>query len=486
MASELPTGLLSAAARFPTAEAVVTSQRIYTYTDLTGLIRQSVASLKRQGFGPHERVATLVRNDVREIVLLHALWQLGAVVVPLSHRFPAPVVREYVSELGCVGLVCDSTQADDPQLPELRRLALSEVVDLRLDGNDKVDSADRPIDNRPATIMLTSGSSGRHKAVVHSLANHAHSALSSNTNLPLGPGDRWLLSLPLNHVGGLAVLFRAALAGAAVAVPDSGVDLRESIVTLRPTHLSLVATQLKRLLSRPLDNTVCSHLKAVLVGGGPLAVDLMERGSALGLPVVATYGCTEMASQIATGRLDDHKQPSLSSGRALEFCNLTIADDGEIWVCGKQLCLGYMECGEVNSVTDAEGWFHTGDLGRLDPEGYLTVLGRKDDMFISGGENIYPAQIEAALFSHGGIEDAVVIALEDETFGHRPAAIMKLAPGPVPTREALAGFLSDHLPAYMLPVRYFAWPCGPGETALKPNRIALTRQAMTGELPEIT
>ena len=482
MPTELLPKLLSAAVRFPDAEAIVTPRQSYSYADLVNMICQCVEHLGQQGFDSGERIAIIAHNDIREIILLYALWQLRDVPVLLSHRFPAQLVGEYIGELGCTKFICDSQNTTDCQSTGVPVCDLNEVVTLDVGVGIAGHLVDCQPDNRPATVTLTSGSSGRHKAVVHSLANHVYNALGSNANLPLKPGDRWLLSLSLNHVGGLAILFRTVLSGAAVVVPDHGMDLHESIESLRPTHISLVATQLKRLLSRPLSELTYSYIKNILVGGGPISPGLLENARNSGLPVLATYGSTEMASQVATGNPYDDDQPTSTCGRILKYRDLKISTEGEILVRGQALCLGYLNDSVVQSVTDDNGWFHTGDLGQLDHDGYLTVLGRKDDMFISGGENIYPAQIEAALQTHAEIEDVVVFGMADEKFGHRPAAIVKLESASGMDHNSLDRFLSGCLPSYMLPIRYLVWP---QEQGAKPNRTVLAQLAVKGELKEI-
>jgi O-succinylbenzoic acid--CoA ligase len=322
--------------------------------------------------------------------------------------------------------------------------------------------------DQPATIVFTSGSSTEPKAVLHSLGNHYFNATGSNDNLPVEPGDRWLLALPIYHVGGLAIVFRCLLSGATVVLEDRSLDLAEQIRRDNITHLSLVPTQFRRLMASPEFRQSGSQVKHILVGGGPIPSGLLEQARETGLPIYPTYGLTEMASQVATG------SPSApNSAGVLKHRQLKVADDGEILVRGKTLFLGYVDGEQVQRPLDTDGWFHTGDIGRLDEHGCLTVIGRKDNMFISGGENIHPEQIENALKAIDGIEEALVVPVDDAEFGQRPVAFLKYESF-VSLSECESGvdeedkFKFDHLsltaelektlPRFMIPIAFYPWP----------------------------
>ena len=253
---------------------------------------------------------------------------------------------------------------------------------------------------RPATIVHTSGSSGVPKAVLHSCGNHYYNALGSNANLPLTAEDRWLLDLPLHHVAGLGIVFRCLLAGAAVVMPDRGESLDAALDRYGITHLSAVPTQLRRLLKRPGSGRRAA-LRYLLVGGCEVPRKLLARARARGLPVFTSYGCTEMASQVTTTGIDSTAAQRLTSGRRLPYRRLRVDDEGEILLAAETLFMGYVERGEVTRPVDSGGWFATGDLGRVDEDGYLSVTGRRDNRFFCGGETIHPEEIERALVEHG-------------------------------------------------------------------------------------
>jgi O-succinylbenzoic acid--CoA ligase len=262
-------------------------------------------------------------------------------------------------------------------------------------------------------------------------------------------GDRWQLSLPLYHVSGLGVLLRAWLAGAAVVIPASDDALEPA------THVSLVPTQLRRLLARRSGVQWLRRMKAVLVGGAAPEARLLAAARSAGIRVLPTYGMTELASQVCTLPPDAPRSKWFTSGRLLPFREMELADSGEIRVRGRTRFFGYLVHGRLQRLA-SEGWFGTGDLGALDADGYLTVLGRKDDMFISGGENIQPAEIEQALLALPGITAAIVVPRADPEFGARPVAFVRLARRV--SEEKLRGLLHRKLPAYKVPVEFLPWP----------------------------
>jgi O-succinylbenzoic acid--CoA ligase len=342
--------------------------------------------------------------------------------------------------------------------------------DLLREGQQFAEPTDIPL-GRPATIIFTSGSTGVPKAALHTFGNHYHSALGSNANIALRPGDRWLHSLPLYHVGGLSILFRCLLAGATVALPQQGTPPGEAIAGFGATHVSLVSTQLLRLLR---EDAELGGLEAVLMGGGPIPASLVDEAVARGLPVHTSYGLTEMASQVTTTPPGARPDELRTAGRVLPHREVGISERGEILVRGKTLFAGYVESEKLDLPLDADGWFHTGDLGELYENDYLRVRGRMDNLFVSGGENVQPEEIEEALCRLEGIEEAVVVPVPDKEFGARPVAFVRtddLEPGD------LARELEPVLPRFKIPISFHLWPESEGR-GMKADRAALREQAL--------
>ena len=410
-----------------------------------------------------------------------ALARIGAVVAPLSHRFPPERVASLCDQIGADGLctsepnVAETAGTDTLHVwsvPE--QMATSPVSD----DPSNVDSV--PVDghvfpDRPATLMFTSGSSGAPKAALHTWAHHAASARGSATNLPLAPGDRWLLSLPLYHVGGLAILVRCALAGATALLPSPQVSLADALARHAITHVSLVPAQLRRILR--VTDTAPPLLKGVLLGGAALPPDLIDDALDAKWPLHTTYGCTEMASQIATTPPGADRETLLhTAGAVLPHADLHIAPNDEILVRGASLFLGYTTDTGLDRARTNDGWYRTGDVGRLNANGHLRVEGRADRMFISGGENIHPEEIEAALQRLDDVAHAVVVPVPDSEFGQRPVAFVQMDSGP-PVLSRIRHALTPTLPRFKHPVALFPLPAPEVDGSLKFSYRDLEKRA---------
>jgi len=426
--------------------------------------------LLARGLRRGERVALRPAPGPAAPAAILALARAGLVAVPVSTRVPPAAVPALLGGLGC-------------------RLLLAPADDtVALDGADRADPREllaqalgAPAAEPPpfdpaadAVVVFTSGSSGRPKAALHAAAGLLASAAGANAALGLGAGDGWLLSLPLWHVGGLGILFRCALAGATILVPAPGRPAEEEATALGATHLSLVPTQLVRLLraARPAS----AGLRAILLGGGATPEGALEEASRRGLPVVSSYGSTELASVATATRPGEGLAALRTAGRPLPGREIAVSADGEILARGETLFRGYLTGAGLDPARDARGWFHTGDLGSLDGEGRLLVHGRRDAMFISGGENVHPEEIERALLRHPAVEEAVVVPVPHEEFGERPIAFVRTA-GPAPDDGELAAFLRRSLAGFQVPDRFLPWPALPeGAKPLRSELRALARR----------
>ena len=409
------------------------------------------------------------------VVCLLALVRLGAVACPLNTRNPPQVLRDQLQLLKTRWLIAPRETAEALDTPGVTLLESEALVPRGSD--EQSDRHALPLESdRPAVALFTSGSTATPKAALLTLGNLIANARSSNQINSLQPGDCWLLSLPLFHVGGLGILFRCLESGAEFAIARKDEPLREALARYPISHLSLVPTQLQRLLEERLDPEIAVRLKCILLGGAPAPDALVRAALQAGLPIRKTYGLTEMASQLATVPPSAPADKQLTAGRVLPGCEVKVARNGELLVRGPTRFAGYLEAGGVHCPVDAEGWFATGDLGRLDSDGYLSVLGRKDNLFITGGENVQPEEIEAALCAIAGMAQALVVAVEDREFGSRPVAFVRMTVGRVDEQE-LYRRLQAVLPRYKIPIRFFAWPdAAPGVT-LKVSRAEFRRLA---------
>lgn len=439
--------------------SIITRNLILSFQNLSHSIAQTSRKLQELGLQEGDQLAVLSHNSVEYVILLLALWNIGIVAVPLSVRWPKKLILKSLKNLNCKQLAVSEKLAQfDPSL-DLKSYNLEEIVQQETGDINESENPKLTFNlNRKATILFTSGTSGNPKLVLHTLANHFFSAMGSNENIPVTPGDRWLLSLPLYHVGGLAIIYRILLGGGAVVIPEKTEALEAIIIGLEVTHLSLVSTQFLHLLQNKKMIEYLRALKAILLGGGAIPVDLIRKAVELKLPIFTSYGSTEMASQITTTRAGDSLQQLLTAGRPLKYRQLKIAEDQEILVGGETLFQGFLVNGSILKSRDKEGWYHSGDFGFLDKKGYLTVTGRKDNMLVSGGENIQPEEVERALRQMDNIEDAVVVPVINRKFGQRPVAFVKMRPDKKFKIKDFEDHLAKILPKFKIPDHFFPWP----------------------------
>ena len=267
---------------------------------------------------------------------------------------------------------------------------------------------------RAATIVFTSGSTGPAKAVRLTEANWSAAAAASAAHLDHQPEDVWLAVMPLHHVGGLSILYRSAFVGATVRwLPRFEVAAVIEALRGGVTMASLVPTMLRRVLDH--DAGRYDNLRAVLVGGGPIPSGLLEEAGARGIPALPSYGMTETSAQVATLRPGSATR---YAAHPLPGVEVRIGEDERIQVRGPQVSPGYADADD----SPPGEWFTTPDLGRLDPDGAVRVLGRADDIIVTGGENVNPARVEAVLSAHAGVSAVVAVGIADPTWGQRVAA----------------------------------------------------------------
>lgn len=422
----------------------------------------AIKQLKSMGIKAFDRIAICDENSVEYVILLLALWQIKAVAALISPRWPDKTIASYAAKINAFHLFRSA---------DIKRLVC-------FDARQQVEAGKaQELDlEQEVTIIATSGTSAEAKAAVHTWGNHFTSAKGSNEILPLRSSDRWLLSLPLYHVSGIAIMVRCLLSGAGLMMVTDE-DLMTAIKRGQATHVSLVSTQLQRLLVDERNHALLRSLKVILLGGGAIPQRLIEQSVKLGLNAYLSYGLTEMSSQVATGPVTDDGH---SCVKVLPYRQLKISSEGEILVKGKVLFKGYVAGSKLHLplTPNKNGlWFATGDMGQLDKEGCLTVTGRRDSMFISGGENIHPEEIEKALLSINGIAQAVVVPKEDKEFGHRPIAFIKYAGEPLAQDDIIRCLRSD-LPGFKIPIAFLAWPQN-----LMSQGVKISRQEFLKTLP---
>jgi O-succinylbenzoic acid--CoA ligase len=406
----------------PDRTALLAEGAEMTYAELeaeaTWVARRLAAHGVRRG-----SVAALTMHPRREqVVLLHALMKVGATLLPLGPRL-TPAERKAIVE------------AEHPivDLDDAGELTQTEA-DMPLLGEHDMDDV--------CCRVLTSGSTGAPHPVSLSYGNFLWSAVGSAFNIGVLPEDRWLCCVPLSHIAGLGIVMRSVIYGTTAVIHD-GFDANrvgQALEEDRITVVSVVATMLARLLETGAD---LSGPRAILVGGGPVPEEPLEEAIAKGATVVQTYGLTETCSQVTTLAPGDAKRKLGSAGRPLLTTHLRI-QEGEILVQGPTVAPG---------SADADGWLHTGDLGHIDEEGFLYVRDRIDDMIVSGGENVVPAEVEEVLLRHPAVADAAVIGREDPEWQQAVTAVVVLENGAEATPDDLRRHCADSLAGFKVPKR---------------------------------
>ncbi len=401
---EVQAWLPRARARHPHATAIVADGRTLTYAELAAEADAAAGRLHARGARAGARVAIALPPGLAFAIALHGCLRLGAVAVPVDLRLGE-------EERAARAATCAVT------------------VDAPLDGPvQDAPLADVHALDAVTAVIHTSGTTGAGRAVELTYANWLWSALGSAVALGLDPEERWLSALPLAHVGGLSILLRSCIYGTTAVVHPS-FDLDAALVELqRATLVSLVPTQLARLLDAGLREP--PRLRAVLLGGGPIPPVLLQRAGAAGVPVVSTYGLTEACSQVTTG------------GHPLFCTRVELSAAGEILVGGPTVAPG---------ARGADGLLHTGDLGAWDADGTLRITGRAADTIVTGGENVAPAEVEAVLEAHPAVAEAAVHARPDDEWGEAVVATVVLAPGAAATGEELRAHVRVRLAGFKVP-----------------------------------
>ena len=406
----------------------------YRYADLARLAEPHVIALASRGQGPSPLVGT---NTLDTLVTLYAL---------LEARRPALLLH--------------------PKLTAAER-----AIELAATAQS---AATVPDD--AAAILYTSGTTGRARGAVLTRAALLASAQASSANLGWQNDDCWLLAMPLARVGGLSIVTRCLAARRTVALAPAfdAARLPQWIEEHRVTLLSLVPTMLAQVLDTHPDWRPPAYLRVLLLGGAAASPHLLERAARRGVPIVITYGCTETCSQlVATPYARRFDAAACGAGRPLPGAQVRV-DGGHILVRGPMRMAGYLD----EPPLEPDAWFDTGDLGEFDADGFLHPHARRADLIVSGGENVYPAEVERVLEGCPGVQAAGVFGLADETWGQVVAAALVTGPQ-TPGDDELIDYLATRLAPHKRPRLIGLVQSLPATPAGKLDRAALASLATT-------
>ena len=449
MHGDLATWIERHAAFTPAKEALRFEGKGIAYAEFASRIARFAGMLREVGVDAGDCVAWLGHNHPHMLALLFACARLRALLVPLNWRLAAPEHAQVLTDCRPVALVTEARFVETIERIRARSVT-AQCISFGADAPGWIDGDDlmRDVDDRPGVesdagdapvlICYTSGSTGAPKGVVLSQAALAWNAVNSTHMHDLSRADRILTTLPLFHVGGLCIQTLPALhAGATVTLHpkfDAG-DTLDAIGTERVTLTVLVPAQLDMLVAHPAwAQTDLTSLRCVATGSMVVPQRNFRALHARGVPLIQVYGATE-TSPIATYILpDDARRKAGSAGKAALHCSVRVVGhdgdataagvSGEIVVRGPNVMDGYWQAPQATTSAMAGDWFRTGDIGHFDDEGFLWVDGRSNDMIISGGENIYPAEIENVLAESPDIAEVAVLGRPDAKWGEIVVAVV--------------------------------------------------------------
>lgn len=454
----IPNWLMQRAYLTPDKTALSFGDAQWTFAEIKEISLTLARKLRANGFNNKDRIALLGPSNEEMVFIIHACMLAGLEIVMLNSRLTASELEWQLHDSDAAAVLVSDELQKDVAGSSIRLLLFSEIENSR---EQQVDVEDNWDSNRTVTIMYTSGTTGYPKGVRQTAGNHVSSALSSVLNLGLDENDVWLCTMPLFHISGFSILVRSVLYGMEVRLYEKfdEIQVAKEIKNGSVTRISVVSLTLDKILRELEKGNAVAHysFKTMLAGGGPVPVDYLERADKCQIPILQTYGMTETSSQTATLSASDALRKMGSAGKPLFFNQIKIngaespGQNGEVYIRGPHVTPGY-----IGHVADRDplidGWLPTGDIGYLDEEGYLYIIDRRSDLIISGGENIYPAEIENVLSGHPQVREAGVCGKEDAKWGSVPVAFI-VALEEV-TEAELQKFCEEHLARYKVPKEF--------------------------------
>lgn len=470
----LPDWLTRCAENRPAHLAVQSEDIAWSFAELDRQTTRLARQLATIGVHEGSRVALLASNGLPYVAFVHALTRLGAILIPLNGRLTHEELSWQMRDVQASFLISDTHYEQQARriVQEITQIDYAHLIlqskDALLEHIAETEVTLRSLIELDATqaIMYTSGTTGHPKGAIITYGMQWWNAISSALNLGHDPNDCWLACMPFFHIGGLSILMRSIIYGISVHVQQKfdAAAVNEAIIHNHVTIISVVAVMLQRMLAEldteKKEQRYPDTLRCVLLGGGPAPLPLLEDCEHRAIPVVQTYGLTEACSQAVTLAPIDALRKLGSAGRPLPPVQLRIVHDGktakagevgEILLKGPTITPGYADKPEATARAFESGWLATGDLGYLDEEGYLYVLDRRADLILSGGENVYPAEIEAVLLAHPAVAEAGVCGQADAQWGQVPIAFVHLHPNSTTTSEELLAYTAQRLARYKQP-----------------------------------
>lgn len=427
----------------------------------------------------NSRVALIMNNTLTGYLVIMALQQLGKTIVFINWRLSVAEINYQLADAGVTTVLTDddymSELSIDKQIKFSDLSTQQKIIPIEIFPEDFVTS-----------IMYTSGTTSKAKGVMQTYQNHFYSAMGSALNLGLTSDDSWLAVVPIFHISGFSIIMRGLIYGMRVVLQSKfdAHQVNELLIEQSITAISVVPVMLKQLVADlPKGAHYNNHFRSMLLGGGPTDLATLKQAQIHQIPVIQSYGMTETASQIVALDAKDAVQKVGSVGKPLFPVRLKIADhagkvsqQGNIWIQSPTLTTGYLNQPDKLAEHMIDGWFNTEDYGYLDAEGYLFVQGREGDMINSGGENIFPNEVEDIYAEYPGLNKIVVVGVSDQKWGSVPIAIVL---GEELKKDTLIQFGRERIAHYKIPKRFYlaqSWhTTASGKTQRKPFLAELER-----------
>lgn len=461
----IPNWLKKRADLTPERIALVFHDNSYTFKDMYERVLKIAGQLSAITVKKNQFIGVLLTNHLDSVAILYALQMLGAKTVILNNRLSIDELTWQIEDSSCSYLITESAfdlsaKGIEKKLPELSIYRKDELFKQKTISIEILEEFSL---NDVCSVMYTSGTTGFPKGVLQTYGNHWWSAISSALNIGIIEEDCWLCTMPLFHISGYSILIRSVVYGMTVVLHETFDEQKviNDIVQQKVSIMSVVSTMLARIVHALGNQEMPAHFRCMLLGGGPASLPLLTSCTEKRIPVIQTYGMTETASQIVTLSSEYSLRKVGSAGKPLFPSQIKIVDaaglelgpkeEGEIIVKGPNVTRGYLNQVAATKEKIDNGWLSTGDIGYLDEDGFLYVLDRRSDLIISGGENIYPAEIEGILIGHEKISDAGVIGIEDDQWGQIPVAYIVKKPGCHVTIDEITLYCQQKLAGYKIP-----------------------------------
>lgn len=463
METTTPNWLKKRADLSPERTALIFNNQSWTFSEL---FREAIkVAEKIVNVVPRDcrRAAILMNNTPETVWVIHGLQQLGLETVFLNCRLTANELLFQIKDSETELIIHDGSLMDT--VGELKNTLNIPIISFKnlVGGHSSHTSLKKEFTpNDVCSIMYTSGTTGKPKGVLQTYGNHWWSATGSVLNMGLQENDSWLCTVPIFHISGLSILLRSVIYGIPVILMEKFNEktVNRLLSSGQVTIMSAVTAMISRMLSEQGNKPYHPAFRCLLAGGGPIPKPLLLLCKERKIPVFQTYGMTETSSQIVTLSPEDSLRKIGSAGKPLFPSQLKIMvgekeakplEEGDIYVKGPNVTPGYLNRDDANHASFKDGWFSTGDLGFKDEEGFVYILDRRSDLIISGGENIYPAEIEEVLLGHEDVAEAGVTGIPDEKWGHVPYGFIVSAKKL--SEEEILAFCRERLASYKVPKR---------------------------------